>query len=988
MATAFDKERQRIQQEYQKYQRQLATERREAEASITGAAREQLSELERRQQELLGELRTEEQRRKRLVSIGQRLPRVPIEQEKKRIEAEAKKVEVDIEKAKKEAAEELKKAVEEPKKELEEWREESLGELQKAEAVFQAENIELNTGEWVSRVDFQKLSKEHQDKLKSLGIEKFNQAMAKQVSEAEQEQTQAVKEFEAQHVELDTGEWVTRESFELLDPKLQLTLKKEGVAEFTKQWEAAHVKLDTGEWTSRESFETLSPEHQVLLIQVGVDEFNRQQEAISAYVEPEQAFQNLQASGSIPKFAVYKGFDAKTGEISYGLPDFWEVPIADVKPTPELRGQFEKDFLSLDLATQAAVIEAATGWREGYNQIPTPDLTKKQQEEFLKAKHERILGYYEHVLLKQPNPTEVLQDMREAYAKGEKSALIGLIPIYGTIYNWENMSPAWRAVSIVCDALIVASFVTAGVQALRAAKIAPIRTAAAQLTKAETATSKAMVQKLATTYGDDVAKAYTTATKAQNAYVKQLAAIEELARKGRVVTQAQRLKLVNLETALRKAGNVVGSKLKLQAGFDSPEIARMMTTFGDDYIRNAKAAVGGLKPTNIKALQAAVTKAEAALKVAQTKYPKDASKWVDLLYDLMLKQAKLAQVHTGSIEAIHKQLLAAREAGKTTEVARLEKLLRDAIKSMEIEWAEMLSRGGGVAVAAPWAPPVGAPPRLVTPITQLAPAVAATMIKLAGIEAAEPTVAPTEIPTVSPMVMPDIAPMVAPIVKATPEVAGVTQAEVKAISEAAVKAATQAATEGLTQAEIKAATETAAQTQVKVATKTQVKAIVKTATKLGLRWRLLLLQDKQKRRPKGKERPTYPAGTIAWKQGMYWKIIPPPYDLKKPIHSVVAPKGVIRLEGTPQETLTFIKGKLPFSDVSFDLGVVDGFIDVEKRKIHFTGGGLETVVGRRKPEPTRGISLEKVLPRKTVPRKRRAPTNKALRRKIDKVVTV
>ena len=168
MTTAFDRERQRIQQEYQKHQRQLETQRREADIRISGAAREQLSELERRQQELLGELRTEEQRRRRLVAIGQRLPRVPLEEEKTRIETEARKAQAEIEKAKKEAAEEIKKAVEEPAKELEEWKDKSLAELQQAEAEFKTENVELATGEWVSRAEFQKLSKESQDKLKIL----------------------------------------------------------------------------------------------------------------------------------------------------------------------------------------------------------------------------------------------------------------------------------------------------------------------------------------------------------------------------------------------------------------------------------------------------------------------------------------------------------------------------------------------------------------------------------------------------------------------------------------------------------------------------------------------------------------------------------------------------------------------------------------------------------------------------------------------------
>ena len=1048
MVTAFDREKQRIQQEYQKHQRQLETQRREAEATITGAAREQLSELERRQQELLGELRTEEQRRKRLVAIGQRLPRVPIEQEKKRIEAEAKKAEADIEKAKKEAAAELKKAVEEPQQELEEWREKSLAELQKAEAEFQAENIELKTGEWVSRADFQKLSKEQQDKLKSMGVEKFNQVMAREVSEAEQEQTQALKEFEAQHVKLDTGEWVPKDIFDNLDPQSQVLLRQKGYDAFMKEFEKNHVKLDTGEWVARKDFEALDPKWQMVLKKEGSEGLDSKWRDEYIEARPGEWFAKTDWDRLTPaqqnEVKATGSYSTAIGAYSYDL------------------DEIEKRFLAYPESQQRAMISSQVKYR-------LPWEVKKDVKENLASltekQRERVLVYFATVV-EPTQTTEQLKTLMKQQLKAWGGFYISLVPVAGTIYHWDNMSPTWRAISIAMDALIVVSWARAGIQALRAAKITPIKTGAAQLAKAESALTKQMATKLSKAYGKTIGTAYTTMMKAQNAYLKELASVEELIRKGKAVSVAKKVNLLKLETMLRGSGDDFARMMRPQAGFDSKEIAKLLDGFGDDLVRNTKAAVEGLKPTNIQALQAAADKAQVALTTAQTKHPTDPSKWVDLLYDHAMKQAKLERVKIGAIEriweqllvarragkttevaklekqlmdairastlaqapvgdidaiyrqldaarkagktaevtrlekqlidalridAIYKQAVAAREAGKTAEVARLEKQLREAIRAMDIEWVEggAISRGrAGTLVADPWAPTRAATlPKIASPGVQLAPLIAIAPVKLVGIEP-DIVVSPREVPAVSPTVLPEIAPMVVSIVKATPEVAGVTKVEVEAISEAAVKAATQAAIEGLTEAEIKAATQTAAQTQVKAATKTQVKTIVKTATKLGLRWRLLAEDKKEKFKPK-KERPTYPAGTIAWKQGMYWKIIPPPYDLKKPIHSIEAPKGVTRLEGTPQQTLTFIKGKLPFSDVSFDLGVVDGFIDVKKRTINFTGGGLETDVGKRKPEPTRGISLEKVLPRKTVPRKakKRIPTNKALRRKIDKVVT-
>lgn len=101
----------------------------------------------------------------------------------------------------------------------------------------------------------------------------------------------------------------------------------------------------------------------------------------------------------------------------------------------------------------------------------------------------------------------------------------------------------------------------------------------------------------------------------------------------------------------------------------------------------------------------------------------------------------------------------------------------------------------------------------------------------------------------------------------------------------------------------------------------------------------------------------YPAGTVAWKMGFVWKIIPPPYNVKKPISSRTPPNGVTVTEGTPQDTLTFIGGVVPFSDISFDLGVTDGYIDVKHQKIIFTGDGLITDVGRRIAGPTTGVSI-------------------------------
>jgi len=115
----------------------------------------------------------------------------------------------------------------------------------------------------------------------------------------------------------------------------------------------------------------------------------------------------------------------------------------------------------------------------------------------------------------------------------------------------------------------------------------------------------------------------------------------------------------------------------------------------------------------------------------------------------------------------------------------------------------------------------------------------------------------------------------------------------------------------------------------------------------------------------------YPDGTVVWKQGVFWKIIPPPYSIKKPISSRTIPVGVVATEGTPQETLTFIGGVIPSGNISFDLGVTDGFIDVVEQSITFTGYGEETDVGRRMSSTTKGLTMEQVRPvRRYVPKRK------------------
>lgn len=210
------------------------------------------------------------------------------------------------------------------------------------------------------------------------------------------------------------------------------------------------------------------------------------------------------------------------------------------------------------------------------------------------------------------------------------------------------------------------------------------------------------------------------------------------------------------------------------------------------------------------------------------------------------------------------------------------------------------------------------------------------------------------------------------VVRAVPEVKGVSDVELEVLSQIALQTATDAMTKNMTAEQIKDATEAAIQNEVKTATKLQVQTITKTAIKTAtsiatkfktqLKLRLAPGEGETKAGKQGK-RPVYPDGSIVWlmgelKRGQEWKAILPPYNQNKPISSTKPPHGVRVTTGTPQETLTFIGGKVPFRNVAFDLGITDGWIDVKHKRIDFTGGGLKTNVGTRIPSATRGIAMD------------------------------
>lgn len=107
------------------------------------------------------------------------------------------------------------------------------------------------------------------------------------------------------------------------------------------------------------------------------------------------------------------------------------------------------------------------------------------------------------------------------------------------------------------------------------------------------------------------------------------------------------------------------------------------------------------------------------------------------------------------------------------------------------------------------------------------------------------------------------------------------------------------------------------------------------------------------------KRTKVPQGSIAWRQGLFWKFIPPPWNQKKPITLRTPPEGAKYVNArSPSQTIQMI-GKsdavVPKS-ASIDLGVVDILIKDYGKIILFKGKGLETSVGQSGSRTT-GMSI-------------------------------
>ncbi len=818
-------------------------------------------------------------------------------------------------------------------------------------------------------------------------IAKQQAALNAGVKEWETQTLKDITEFEGENTKLDTGEWVDTDLFGQLPPDYQTLLQTVGVDKFNTQvkaeitdFESKHREIKPELWVAKTEWDKLTPAQQQEVIQTG---------QYTTIPTADEAFQQLKNEGKIPDTAILNSYDDKTGELSY-----------TALKTSLRMDEIMKHWNDLNPTQQRIQINGALH-KPVYGQY-------KDFNELTKDERDAVLVFYTQSALPiQTKDTKHFQDVWAEQKVQLKEMGLGMIPIYGTIRNWDRMSPTWRGISIALDIAVILPMIKAAGQGIKAmtlgikTKVAPVQTAASVLAKAETALSKDMARILRKAYSTPskapgvaianrkLATSYTDMIKAQGKYLKALAQEADLARKGKIVPAKLKTRVVGYESKLRIAATEFTNRLygansqlrgikNVPVRFDSPELARIMHSLPTEMVHNSKMAIAGIqmKSTNIKALAQAVDRAEAALKAAQAKYPTAPSKWVDLMYGLSQAQGKLAEARTGSVTKLYQELLKARQAGKGVKAAQLQQQLDQAINSMEMEWGRLgFNTGGrvGVATAKPLSPTYS-PSKTPTigtkvPVKQ-AVARVITLLSTTSTEQLEEWIAPGATST------PEVVEAAKEIARTLPKIDGVTSPEIIALTEAALRQSVKSSLEGKTIEEVRTntinaiqpiikewvETERVTKTEAKAITATAVKTAVKTATELKITHKIRVKADMPGATAAAKDG-IYPKGTIVWRMGSLkgkhgeYKIIPPPYTLAKPISAKHPPKGMKRTKGTPQQTLTFLGGKMPFSNVSFDLGVTDGFIDVKDRTITFTGGGQKTDVGTRLPETTRGVSL-------------------------------
>lgn len=233
-------------QQKQSIEQQVVSQE-EAIADVANKAREnlrgQLSDLEQQTEVAINQIRKAEAMEQRKQDLPLTRPKdiqakeriADLNQQRNKVQTDITEAKEEIAKAETENLEAVKQAEISAMEKLDNAKRQAEKEAEKAEAEykialkeyeeFKANNIELATGEWIDKEEYNKLSLEAKNILNELGIESYNESLKKQTilpSNINPED----------YVHLDTGEWVSRKQFDKLTPDEKLSLIEVGVDNF------------------------------------------------------------------------------------------------------------------------------------------------------------------------------------------------------------------------------------------------------------------------------------------------------------------------------------------------------------------------------------------------------------------------------------------------------------------------------------------------------------------------------------------------------------------------------------------------------------------------------------------------------------------------------------------------------------------------------------------------------------------------------------
>ena len=218
------------------------------------------------------------------------------------------------------------------------------------EQVITPELTLLDTGEYVLKSDYDKLSQSDQDLLKTKGIDAYNQSLSTATQPTAAETTEItttetpvltakelnkgigpVKPYldpekrawalkiakageQAKYVKLESGEYVTRDDYVSLSRGDQVLLSQKGIEGFNTekkaQLEANNVKLNTGEYVDKDFYKNLDTESRDTLYYYGIDYYNQK------IAEYEAQNIRLSTGESIP-LDVYASLSREEQELLY-----------------------------------------------------------------------------------------------------------------------------------------------------------------------------------------------------------------------------------------------------------------------------------------------------------------------------------------------------------------------------------------------------------------------------------------------------------------------------------------------------------------------------------------------------------------------------------------------------------------------------------------------------------------------------------------------